>query len=230
MLKVDLQGDLKCVLQSRVKWRCLLKIVLSAVDDDMADAWSRHCGDLPDVTIHRGSIVDLSVDAIVSPANSFGFMDGGIDHLYSRHFGREIQERLQVMIRNRHHGELLIGAAEIVETHNIRIPYIIAAPTILVDTINPYLAARAVLLLVKNGVIPAGELAGKPVSSAVTSVAFPGLGTGVGQVGPNTCAHQVRAAIQDVLLGSGHYPRTWAEAQQQHQLLYTDRVRDLQRR
>ena len=106
-----------------------MKIVLSAVDEDLADAWERHCGDSPDVTIHRGSILDLSVDAVVSPANSFGFMDGGIDHLYSRHFGRKIEERLQEMIRNRHHGELLIGTAEIVETNNLRIPYIIAAPT-----------------------------------------------------------------------------------------------------
>jgi O-acetyl-ADP-ribose deacetylase (regulator of RNase III) len=207
-----------------------LKIVLSAVDEDLADAWERHCGDLPDVTIHRGSILDLCIDAVVSPANSFGFMDGGIDHLYSRHFGREIQERLQEMIRTRHHGELLIGTAEIVETNNLRIPYIIAAPTMrvpmkLADSINPYLAARAVLLLVKHGVVPTGSLAGNPVSS----VAFPGLGTGVGQVGPNTCAHQVRAAIEEVVLGRGHFPRTWAEAQQQHQLLYTDRVRDLQR-
>ena len=60
-------------------------------------------------------------------------------------------------------------------------------------------------------------------------MAFPGLATGIGRVGPNTCAHQVRAAIEEVLLSRGQFPRTWAEAQQQHQLLYTDRVRDLQR-
>ena len=28
-----------------------------------------------------------AADAIVSPANSFGFMDGGIDYAYSDHFG-----------------------------------------------------------------------------------------------------------------------------------------------
>ena len=61
-----------------------------------------------------------------------------------------------------------------------------------------------------------------------SSVAFPGLGTGVGRVGPNTCARQVRAAIEEVVLGPVPFPRTWAEAQQRHQLLYTDRVRDLQ--
>ena len=132
---------------SSAVWRGALKIILAAIEDDLADAWDRHCSDLPDVTIHRGSILDLSVDAVVSPANSFGFMDGGIDHRYSHHFGWQVQERLQELIRARHHGELAVGAAEIVETGNIRIPFVIAAPTmrvpmILRDSVNPYLASR----------------------------------------------------------------------------------------
>jgi O-acetyl-ADP-ribose deacetylase (regulator of RNase III) len=108
------------------------------------------------------------------------------------------------LIRTRHHGELLVGAAEIVETGNLRIPFVIAAPTmrvpmILADTVNPYLAARAVFLLIRHAVIPAGALSGEPVSAAVRSVAFPGLGTGVGRVDPNTCARQVRAAIEEIV-------------------------------
>ncbi len=212
----------------------MLKIVLAAVEDPLADAWERHCGDLPNVILHRGSILDLSVDAVVSPANSFGFMDGGIDHLYSHHFGWGVQESLQDLIRSRHHGELLVGSAEIVETRSGRIPFLIAAPTmrvpmILTDSVSPYLAARAVLLLIRHGIVPSGALAGESVSAAVSSVSFPGLGTGVGRVGPNTCARQVRAAIEEVVLARSCYPRTWAEAQQRHQLLYTDRVRDLQK-
>jgi O-acetyl-ADP-ribose deacetylase (regulator of RNase III) len=211
-----------------------LQIILAAVEHELANAWQRHCGELPDVSVHRGSILDLSVDAVVSPANSFGFMDGGIDHLYSHRFGWEVQDRLQELIRTRHHGELLVGAAEIVETGNDRIPFVIAAPTmrvpmILRDTVNPYLAARAVFRLIRHGVVPAGVLAGERVETVVTSIAFPGLGTGVGQVDPNTCARQVRAAIEEIVLGLGQFPRTWAEAQQRHQRLYTDRVRDLQR-
>jgi len=214
--------------------RNVLKIFLTAPDTALAAAWEQHCGDLPGVTVHRGSILDLSVDAVVSPANSFGFMDGGIDHLYSHEFGWDVQDRLQELIRTRHHGELLVGTAEIVETGHPRIPFLIAAPTmrvpmILRDTVNPYLAARAAFRLVRHGLIPTGIFAGERVETVVTSVAFPGLGTGVGQVGPGTCARQVRAAIEEVVLGRGQFPRTWAEAQQQHQLLYTDRVRDLQK-
>ena len=210
-----------------------LKIILSAVEPELADAWQRFCGDVPCVTVHRGSILDLSCDAVVSPANSFGFMDGGIDMLYSRHFGWQVQERLQKAIADKHHGELLVGAADIVETYNAAIPYLIAAPTmrvpmILKNTVHPYLAARAALLLIRHGSFGVGPFTGQPISSFIDSVAFPGLGTGVGQVGPNTCAYQVRAAIEEVLLNPGSFPTSWADAQRKHQQLYTDQIRDLQ--
>lgn len=211
-----------------------MNLLLSAVEAGLADAWERFCGDLPFVSVHRGSILDLDCDAVVSPANSFGFMDGGIDMLYSRHFGWQVQERLQERIRQAHHGELLVGAAEIVETGDEAIPFLIAAPTmrvpmILRDSVNPYLAARAALLLVRHGVFSGGTRAGQPVSEAVKTLAFPGLGAGVGSVGSNTCARQMRAAIDEVLLDGEPFPATWREAQLRHQQLYTDRFRDLQR-
>lgn len=212
-----------------------MTIMLAAVDAPLADAWQEFCGDLDCVTVHRGSIVDLTCDAVVSPANSFGFMDGGIDSLYSQHFGWHVQDRLQELIRNKHRGELVVGVAEIVDTDNPRIPFLIAAPTmrvpmILSDSVNPYLAARAVLLLllIQYGTFSAGPLVGERVSDAVKSVAFPGLGTGVGRVSPRTCARQLRAAIDDVVLGTSSFPSSWADAQQRHQKLYTDRLRDLQ--
>lgn len=210
-----------------------MNIILAAIEPPLADAWERFCGDLEGVSVHRGSILDLNVDAVVSPANSFGFMDGGIDLLYSHHFGWQVQERLQVLIRQRHHGELLVGAAEVVPTDNDRIPYVIAAPTmrvpmILRDSIHPYLAARAVMLFIQHGVFSSGPLQGEPIAAGIQSVAFPGLGTGVGQVGFNTCARQVRAAVEEVLLGRRDFPLSWADAQARHQRLYTDRVRDLQ--
>ena len=211
-----------------------MRIILSAVEDSLAKAWQQHCGDLAQVTVHHGSILDLDVDAVVSPANSYGFMDGGIDHVYSHHFGWQLQDRVQQLIKDKHHGELLVGTAEIVDTDDSSIPFLIAAPTmrvpmVLADSVHPYLAARAVLLLVKHGTFPSGHLAGEAITDGVKSIAFPGLGTGVGRVGPNTCAHQVRAAIEHVVIGNNDFPATWADAQIRHQKLYTDRVRDLQR-
>jgi hypothetical protein len=91
-----------------------------------------------------------------------------------------------------------------------------------------YLAARAVFLLVRDGTFTSGTCDGMPISSKVETVAMPGLGTGVGRIGFNTCTHQVRAAIDDVLLGRYSMPRSWAEASERHQLLYTDRPTRLQ--
>jgi O-acetyl-ADP-ribose deacetylase (regulator of RNase III) len=209
-------------------------VILSAVDEELATAWHRFCGDLEFVEIHRGSILDASCDAIVSPANSFGFMDGGIDATYRSHFGPHIQQRVQHVIADRHHGELLVGAADLVETGDNRIPYMIVAPTmrvpmVLTDSVNAYLAARAALLLVKYNLFQSGPDHGRQIAEKIHRLAFPGLGTGVGQLGPNTCAKQLRAAIDEVLLDRHTPPRSWADAGERHQLLYTDYPRRLHR-
>jgi len=171
-----------------------VKIVLTAVEKGLVEAWAKVCGELECVTVHEGSILDVSCDAVVSPANSFGFMDGGIDARYSEYFGWHVQDRLRKLILDHHHGELVVGAAEIVETDDVRLPYLIAAPTMRVpmilgqETINPYLATRAVLLLVKRGSFAHGEKAGEKISDHVQTVAFPGMGTGVGKVSFMVCA------------------------------------------
>lgn len=210
-----------------------MQIILTALEPTLTKAWTTFCSDLEFVNIHQGSILDVECDAVVSPANSFGFMDGGIDAVYMNYFGSDIQLRVRRQIFDHHQGELLVGAATIIETDDKRIPFLIAAPTmrvpmVLRESVNPYLAARAILLLVKYGRFQAGQHEGKRIADYVELIAFPGLGTGVGRVGSNTCAHQVRAAIDDVILEQYTMPKSWAEASERHQLLYTDRPRRLQ--
>src|SRR5262249_9150845 len=162
-----------------------------APDPVLADAWRKVFADVPEIEVFPGSILDVECDAIVSPANSFGFMDGGIDALYSQHFGWDLQLKLRRKILDRHYGELLVGAAEIVETGSSTHPFLIAAPTMRVpmvlptDTINPYLATRAALLLIRSGQHGNGG-----VADLVKKVAFPGMGTGVGRVPAKICARQ----------------------------------------
>ncbi len=100
-----------------------LRLVLAAIEPPLADAWERFCGDLACVTIHRGSILEVEADAVVSPANSFGFMDGGIDDLYMEYFGSDIQLGVRRQIYDHHGGELLVGAADIVETGDSAMPF-----------------------------------------------------------------------------------------------------------
>ena len=133
------------------------------------------------------------------------------------YFGPEIQLRVRRAIWERHHGELLVGAAVAVETGDARIPYLMAAPTmsvpmVLRESVNPYLAARAVFLLLQNGTVPEGGHRGQPLGERIRTVAVPGLGTSVGRVGPNPYARQVCQALDDVVLGLPAMPRSWTEA------------------
>ncbi len=200
-----------------------LKIVLSAPDPELANAWQAVFEGVLQVEIITTSILDVDCDAVVSPANSFGFMDGGIDAIYSEHFGWDLQLKLRRKILDRHHGELLVGAAEIVETGHAVPRFLIAAPTMRVpmalpsETINPYLATRAAFLTIR---------AAKDMT--IQSVAFPGMGTGVGRVPAAICARQMRTAFNEVVLGEFRLPQSWAEASERHQLLYTDRPKRLQ--
>jgi O-acetyl-ADP-ribose deacetylase (regulator of RNase III) len=207
----------------------LPQLIFADIAESLVDAWRSHTEGLDFITCHHGSIFDLDCDAIVSPANSFGFMDGGIDALYSHYFGWHVEERLQTIIREKYHGELLVGQAEIVPTDHPKIPFLISAPTmrvpmVLRESVNPYLATRAVLLLWKHGIWE-----GKPLSESVHTIAFPGLGTGVGRVGPQTCAYQMRAAIDEVLLNKEAFPQTWVAAQSAHLSLFGAHLRDMQK-
>jgi O-acetyl-ADP-ribose deacetylase (regulator of RNase III) len=135
------------------------------------------------------------------------------------------------LFKEKHHGELLVGQAEIVETDNQQIPFVISAPTMRVPMIlkvspNPYLAARAVFLLIKHGTFFDGNYKGEPVNKFVQSVAFSGLATGVGRIGFNTCARQMQKAIEDFVLDKNIFPQSWVDASAKHQELYTDKIRN----
>jgi O-acetyl-ADP-ribose deacetylase (regulator of RNase III) len=210
-----------------------MKLILSAVDRRLDAAWRKACDGLEFVSFHFGSILEAGADAVVSPANSFGFMDGGLDAVYFNYFPGDIQMRVRRQILDRHGGELLVGAADIVDTGDAKIPFLVAAPTmrvpmVLKGSVNAYLAARAVFRLIRDGTFTSGPHRGVAIGDHVRSVALPGLGTGVGRMAPDVCARQVRAAIDDVLLGGYRMPQSWAEASERHQLLYTDRPVRLQ--
>lgn len=59
-------------------------IKLCAIDENLALAWENVlCQvDVPQIEVFRGDILDSGCGAVVSPANSFGFMDGDVDLLF----------------------------------------------------------------------------------------------------------------------------------------------------
>ncbi|KAA3665282.1 MAG: Appr-1-p processing protein [Chloroflexi bacterium] len=99
-----------------------MKIILADLQIQVVTAWQQHFHDYSNVKVFHGSIFDVHCDALVSPANSFGFMDGGIEMAISRHFGWHVQERVQEVIQSKRHGELLVGTAINKSVQRVAIP------------------------------------------------------------------------------------------------------------
>ena len=146
------------------------------------------------VNIIEGDIFDYNADAIVSPANSFGYMDGGLDGKLKTFFGLPIETKVRQKINADHNGELLVGQTAVVETDNEAFPFLIVAPTMRVpsdvsESINAYLAMRAVLFTAIE-------------NKMISTIIIPGLCSLSGRMAPHTVARQMRAAYDYAILGS----------------------------
>lgn len=177
-----------------------LRLVLCAIEDALADAWAAVADGRRDVQTHRGSTLDVPAEAVVSPANSYGWMRGGIDAVYAQTFP-SIEQHVRSAVLAYHGGELPVGQAVIVPTDAPAPAWLISAPTMRspgeqlpADTVHPYLAARAVFKLWRYGRLEDD----RPVRAVVSTIAMPGLGTGVGGVPASVCARQVMAAWDEV--------------------------------
>lgn len=198
-------------------------MIIQLVDRNqgMCEAWEKEFGSEPNVNIHQGDFFDLPTDCVVSPANSFGFMDGGLDMVISQKLGWGVMTNLQEHIAQHYFGEQLVGQACIVETDNPEIPYVMSAPTmrvpmILKDTVNVYLASKAIFYQLMTN------------DKGIEKITISGLGTGVGRVPYNVCAKQMKQAYDEMILHKKRFPSSWREAQMRHVLMYSNEDRDLQ--
>lgn len=191
-----------------------MKIQLIDKDPRMVYAWKAFFSDVPEVDIICTSAFDVPTECIISPANSFAFLDGGFDAVITKILGPGVQTNAQKKLKEEYSGELLVGQAMLVDTCSDLVPYCILAPTMRVpmylgpNSVNAYLAARAIFILLKNPNLP------------FNSVTIPGLGTGVGKIPYENCAHQMRMAYEEYFLGKWQEPSGWWNAQVEHQKLF----------
>ena len=187
-----------------------MKIILSGLSSKLLDAWTEFFSNEKDVKIVEGDITKVICDAIVSPANSFGFMDGGLDYALSERFGWDLEKKLQQQIKELPEGELLVGQAILMDTGDNDIPFLISAPTMRIPTnfnidtsINAYLAMKAILIKAES-------------DSRIMTVAIPGLCTGVGRMQPIIASRQMYQAYKEIILGQKMDFATFGDAQKYH--------------
>ena len=172
----------------------LEKLYLIDSKPELCEKWRQVFSSYPEVEILSGNYFKQSADAIVSPANSFGIMDGGLDLAIRNELGFQVETDIQEIILNKYHGEMPIGSAEIIKTNHDRWSYMIAAPTMRIPenvayTLNAYVAFRAILIAINSFNESKPKL---PIKSLVCS----GLGTGIGSMEPTKCAAHMRAAYK----------------------------------
>lgn len=161
-------------------------------DPDVVIALAAEFARFTEVRVLQGDLLACSQHAIVSPANSDGFMDGGIDRAIASFFGSRVERRVREAIARRPEGHLPVGASIALPTGHDRIPYLVVAPTMRtpeqVGAENSYRALRAVLRLCSKERLLAGP------------VYCPGLTTGVGGVALGEAAAAMARAYKDWLL------------------------------
>ncbi|EBN1529025.1 phage tail protein [Salmonella enterica subsp. enterica serovar Glostrup] len=172
----------------------MIKLILSAPEPAMAAAFECYFQNTDNVEIIPGPFETIpEFDCMVSAANSFGLMDGGVDAAITTYFGTQLQRRVQKYIIQEYLGEQPVGTAFITETGDGEHPWLIHAPTMRVPLIIDgtdavYNATRAALLAIFQHNKSVAEY------KKIKSVVFPAMGAGCGQVPPDSVARQMKLA------------------------------------
>lgn len=103
-----------------------MKIYLLDINKDMTDAWHKYFDsyiEVENIEIMNEDFATFmdehpNIEAIVSPANSFGLMDGGYDKAITDYFGKELMEDVKKVIMEKWFGEQPVGTSLTVPIKN----------------------------------------------------------------------------------------------------------------
>ena len=169
-----------------------LQLILTAPNPSLFTAFQEYFSRFSYVSITSERFEWIpTFDCLVSPANSFGMMDGGIDAAITQFFGVSLERRVQDHILEDYLGEQPVGTSFIIETGHSKHPFLAHTPTMRVpmsikDTDIPYTAMWAMLLAVRQH--------NKTSQRKIKRVVCPGLGTGIGRVAYCEAARQMAIA------------------------------------
>ena len=170
-----------------------MKLLLVDPIDSLCEEWRKAFLDFPEVKIHNTTFENIkNYDYLVSPANSYGLMDGGVDRVITAYFGRNLQKKVQKIIKEEYFGEQPVGTSIIVSTGHRDHPYLAHTPTMRVPsdirgTTNVYTAMSAMLRTIK---LHKSRKGGKTILCM-------GLGTLTGKMSFESAAYQMQLAYRN---------------------------------
>ncbi|MBR6719641.1 MAG: macro domain-containing protein [Clostridia bacterium] len=190
-----------------------MKIYLVNVERLMTLAWEEYFREEKDVEIVHADFESFmkthKVDAVVSPANSFGLMDGGYDLAITNWFGDNLQKKVQRYIIDNYYGEQPVGSSFVIDIPNSDIKLIhtptMRVPDIIVDASVVYQCMRSTLMVALN--------------NGIESIVIPAFGCGTGMVKDDDVARMMYFAYKQVTnpprdlswdyAFSTHYNKSW---------------------
>lgn len=137
-----------------------------------------------EIIVKKGDLTREICDAIVNPANSYGMMGGGVALAIRNLGGEEIEKEAM------ENSPLLIGKAIATTAGNLPSRFVIHSPTMK----KP--AERGSLKNVEKATHAALECAN---NLSIKTVAFPGMGTGVGGIGKKAAAEIMIKTIKNFI-------------------------------
>jgi O-acetyl-ADP-ribose deacetylase (regulator of RNase III) len=148
------------------------------------------------VHVVKAAVTDLTVDAVVNPANSQGLMDHGIAKALREQGGQEIEDEARSL------APIAIGAAVVTKGGRLWARQVIHAPTLeepATKSLTPVkIGVENVRRATRAALLAASRL-------QIVSLALPGMGTGAGGVEPNEAA---RAMVDEIRAHRMPHPQT----------------------
>ena len=192
-----------------------MKIYLLDYNKNMVDAWKTIFHPIfddvaPVEFVHRdfASFMkkhEADIDAVVSPANAYGLMDGGFDGALTEYFGKDLQLAIQEEIVKRFYGEQPVGTSTsilipghdmlLIHTPTMRTPSAIKEPTIV------YQCMRTTLM--------------EAISNNCGSVVIPAFGGLAGKLTPNIIAKMMHRAYLQIYDEEERKTIDWGKALEQ---------------
>jgi O-acetyl-ADP-ribose deacetylase (regulator of RNase III) len=170
------------------------KLILVDPKRELCECWKQKFHGLSNVEIVNGRFEELEeFDCMVSAANSFGLMDGGVDLAIICYFGVELMDRVQERIIGDYLGEQPVGTSVIVETGNAKHPFIAHTPTMRVPMT---IATTDYVFSAMWAMLVAVHQHNRQAERKIRHIACPGLGTSCGMVAPDEAARQMALAYR----------------------------------
>ena len=168
-----------------------IQFIVVGLKKEILDDLQKSFQDLPNFEFRRTNILQVTqADCIVSPANSYGLMDGGVDGPINYGLNYIDARIVRPYIQKYFYGEQPVGTCVIFETGQNNYRYLAHTPTMRIptdvsNTQNPYLAFRALLRELLNH---------NKKYNNIKTVLMTGFCTGAGNFSADKAGKQMRIA------------------------------------